>query len=99
MEYWIIEHSTLPVLQYSSHSNTPDSFSSFYHLPETFPLQKISLRYVVNFYRVTLIPEVISKIGNKIAITMKPTTPPMNRITTGSMMEVREAMVASTSSS
>jgi hypothetical protein len=56
-------------------------------------------RFSATCYLVTLIPEVISKIGNKIAMTMKPTTAPMNRITTGSMMEVSEVMVASTSSS
>ncbi len=56
-------------------------------------------RFSATCYLVTLIPEVISNIGNKIAMTMKPTTTPMNRITTGSMMEVSEVMVASTSSS
>ena len=39
------------------------------------------------------------KIGRYIEITMKPTTPPMNMIITGSSSDVRALILASTSAS
>jgi hypothetical protein len=74
-------------------------YLSSYLIIAHWTVQALKNTLTAGCYLVTLIPEVISNIGSKIAITMNPTTTPMNRITTGSMMEVSATMVASTSSS
>ena len=101
LEYWSIgvrknQHSNTPSLQYSS---TPISHTHSTIFLKLFLSKKTVSAATATCYLVTLIPEVISNIGSKIAMTMNPTTTPMKRITIGSMIEVSEAMVASTSSS
>ena len=101
MECWstgVLEYgkTNTPILH---HSSTPISHTHSTIFLKLFLSKKTVSPATATCYLVTLIPEVISNIGSKIAMTMNPTTTPMKRITIGSMIEVSEAMVASTSSS